>query len=459
MFCCTLPTTRADQMSAYQTKVDTYMQAEMAKRHIPGASVAVVRNGKVILAKGYGMADVEHSVPASADTVYELGSITKQFTAMAILMLVEEGKVALDEKITHYLPDLPTAWQGVTVRHLLTHTSGIKSYTSVHDLLKIWRNDYTHEEIIKLVSKDPLEFQPGARWEYSNTNYFLLGMLIEKVTGKSYGDFLAARIFTPLHMTTTRTNDLGDIIKNRARGYTWGNDTLRNADYTSMTWPFSAGVLVSTVRDLTKWDAALATEKLVKRSSLQQMWTPVKLNDGSTHPYGFGWAVEDYQGHKLLSHGGGIPGFTTNIARFVDDRLTVIVLTNTDSTDPGSMAKSIAGLAISALTPKAENPIEDKDSKTTQQLKSLLLSTLEDKADPNLFTPEMQAALFPDKIKQAAAQLKIFGPLKDLQLLSRTQENKRLTSRYRVIFGTAQFVCTCVTTDEGKVAGLLLQPD
>ncbi len=357
--CGAAMTAQADGTEADSARVDAYMRAEMAKRHVPGASVAVVRAGKVVLAKGYGLANVELNVPATPDTVYEMGSITKQFTATAIMMLVEEGKLALDEKITHYLPDLPTAWSGVTVRHLLTHTSGIKSYTSVPNLFSLWRNDYTHAQIIQLVSGDPLAFPPGEKWDYSNTGYFLLGMIIEKVSGKAYSDFLTERIFRPLQMTATRVNDWSAIIKNRAGGYTWRFGALHNADFTSMTWPFSAGVLVSTVRDMAKWDAALYTEKLLKRANLQQMWTPVKLNGGSTFPYGFGWDLEDYRKHKLISHGGGIPGFTSYIARFVDDKLTVIVLTNTDSADPDSMAHAIAGIYLPALAHSAAKPIKE----------------------------------------------------------------------------------------------------
>ena len=236
--------------------VDAFVQGLMQKRHIPGVSVAVVHDGSVVLEKGYGLANLELGVPATENTVYQLASVTKTFTATAVMMLVQEGKLALDDKITERLPDLPTAWQKVTIRHLLSHTSGIKSYTSVRDFHKTSRKDYAQRELLDLVAKEPLEFTPGEKWNYSNTGYFLLGMLIEKVGGKPYGEFMAERIFKPLNMAHTRANDLRAIIPNRAQGYEWNGKELRNGEYVSPSQPFAAGMLVSNVSDLVKWDAA-----------------------------------------------------------------------------------------------------------------------------------------------------------------------------------------------------------
>ena len=328
----------ATSSAAYEA-VDAYIQSHMSKRHIPGMSVAIVRDGKVARAKGYGLANVELSVPANDETVYQLASVTKTFTATAVMMLVEDGKLALDDKITSLLPDLPAAWKDVAVRHLLNHTSGIKSYTSVRDFMKTARKDYTHREIINLVAKEPLEFRPGEKWVYNNTGYFLLGMLIEKQTGKKYGEFLDEKIFKPLGMNHTRVNDLHAIIPGRAMGYTWDGKSLRNGEYVSPTQPFSAGAYVSTVNDLAKWDAALRTESLLKRSTLDQMWTPTKLTKGGHADYGFGWELSKVNGHRLCSHGGGIPGFATYLARFVDDNLTVVVLTNSDTGSSAAIAQ------------------------------------------------------------------------------------------------------------------------
>jgi CubicO group peptidase (beta-lactamase class C family) len=311
--------------------VDDYIKAKQEKEHIPSVSIAVIKDGKVIKKKSYGLANVEQATKATPSTVYQLASVTKQFTATAIMMLISEGKLSLDDKITSLLPDLPVTWSGVTVRHLLNHTSGIKSYTNTEIFGQTMRKDYTHKEIIDLVTKEPMEFAPGEQWHYNNTGYFLLGMLIEKITGKDYNAFLTERIFQPLGMTQTRVNKLSDIILNRAQGYSWEENTLRNGEYVSPTQPFAAGALVSTVNDMVKWDAGLSTEKLLTKSIQEQMWMPTKLNRGESATYGFGWVVHEMNGHRLIEHNGGIPGFSTQIARFVDDKLTVIVLTNLDN--------------------------------------------------------------------------------------------------------------------------------
>ncbi|HLK60919.1 MAG TPA: serine hydrolase domain-containing protein [Chthonomonadaceae bacterium] len=339
-------------------KVDDYIKRQMETRHIPGVSVAVVRAGKPILLRGYGLANVEANMPATKDTVYQLASVTKQFTATAVMILVQERKISLDAKITTYLSDLPTAWNQVTVRNLLTHTSGIKSYTNIPprpDLSTVLRKDRTPMELISTVAEEPLEFPPGERWDYSNTNFILLGVLIEKMSGKSYGDFLKERIFTPLGMTATRVNNLYDIIKNRAAGYSFKDGRLYNGEYVSPTGAFSAGALVTTVVDMTKWDAALYSDLILPQPVLQQMWRPTKLNNGSFANYGFGWSVDTYYDRKLIEHGGGIPGFSTQICRFVDDKLTIIVLTNLDTGDANTLAKGIASLYLPAFGMETRN--------------------------------------------------------------------------------------------------------
>jgi D-alanyl-D-alanine carboxypeptidase len=324
--------------------VDAYLQAEMEKLHIPGLSVAVVSDSKVVLARGYGLANVELSVPATPESVYKIGSITKPFTAAAIMMFAEEGKIGLDDAILQHLHDLPPAWSGITVRHLLTHTSGIKNFTNIANYPSIIRKDLAPGEIIELVLELPLDFRPGERFAYCNTGYTLLGMIIEKVAGKPYGEFMAERVFQPLQMTVTRLNDFRDIIPNRVSGYKWANNEneLWNCEFDSPTHLYASGGLVSSVLDMAKWDAALSTEALLKKSSLDQIWTPVRLNGGETSGYGFGWFLLEHGSRNVVQHSGGTLGFLTNISRFVDDRLTVIVLTNLDSGDPFALATGVA---------------------------------------------------------------------------------------------------------------------
>jgi CubicO group peptidase (beta-lactamase class C family) len=331
--------------------IDTYVEAQRKQQRLPGLAVAVVKTGKVVLAKGYGLANVEHNVPVKPETVFQSGSVGKQFTATAVMMLVDEGKLALDDKISKYLEDTPESWKDITVRHLLNHTSGVKNY-GPGDLN--YRRDYTEAELVKKAASFPLDFPPGEKWSYSNTGYVLLGVIIRKASGEFYGDFLRKRVFLPLGMETARIINEADIVPNRAAGYRLVKGELKNQEWVSPSLNTTAdGSLYFTVLDMAKWDAALYTEKLLKRSSLEQMWTPVKTTDGKSHPYGFGWQVHEEGGHKVLEHGGAWQGFMTAIVRYPDDKLTVIVLTNlaAPGVDPRKIAKGVAALYLPELAP------------------------------------------------------------------------------------------------------------
>ncbi|HEX7185988.1 MAG TPA: serine hydrolase [Thermoanaerobaculia bacterium] len=339
----------ASSASAQAGKVDDYIKAEMQRRNIPGLSVAVVRNGEIIQAKGYGLSNVELNVAATPETIYQSGSIGKQFTATLVMMLVEEGKLSLDDHIGKHIPDAPALWKDITVRHLLTHTSGLSN----HLYRKInLRQDYTEDELVKELAALPLDFQPGEKWNYSNPGYVMLGILIHKVTGKFYGDLLREKIFEPLGMTTTRIIDEADIIPNRADGYRLVEGELKNQNWVAPKLNTTAdGALYMTVFDLAKWDAALYSEKLLKRASFDRMWTPVKLKDGKTEPYGFGWMIGETRGHRVVQHGGEWQGFSSHITRYIDKKLTVIVLTNLVGVDTGSIVDGIAGLYDPELAP------------------------------------------------------------------------------------------------------------
>ncbi|HET9710231.1 MAG TPA: serine hydrolase domain-containing protein [Pyrinomonadaceae bacterium] len=327
--------------SSVETKIDEYIRAEMQAQQIPGLALAVIKDGKMVIARGYGLANVELQVPVKPETIFQSGSTGKQFTATAVMMLVEEGKLSLDDKITKYFTDGPEAWKNITVRHLLTHTSGMTDYPQDFDL----RRDYTEDELYQRIKPIPLAFQPGEKWSYSNLAYVMLGILIHKVSGKFYGDFLQERVFKPLEMTTARIISESDIVPNRAAGYRVVNGQLKNQNWVSPSLNTTAdGALYLTIYDMAKWDAALYTEKLLKTSSLAQMWTPVKLNDGKTHPYGFGWALAQVRGHRIIEHGGAWQGFKAQISRYVDDKLTVIVLANQIRTNQSKLAHGVAAL-------------------------------------------------------------------------------------------------------------------
>jgi CubicO group peptidase (beta-lactamase class C family) len=333
--------------------VDELVNSELRAQRIPGVALAVVRDGKIVKAAGYGMANVELSVPAKPESIFQTGSVGKQFTATAVMMLVEEGRVGLDDKISKYFSDSPPAWKDIAVGHLLTHTSGIPDYTEEKSGGGInMRADYTEEELVKKIAALPLDFQPGEKWSYSNSGYLILGVLIHHVSGEFYGDFLQHRVFQPLQMTSTRIISEAAIVPNRSAGYRLVKGELKNQEWVAPSLNTTAdGALYTNVLDLAKWDAALYTERLLKKSSFDQMWTPVKLNSGKTSPYGFGWRVTEVNGHRLLEHGGAWQGFTMHISRYVGDKLTVIVMTNLDSghSDPGKIAHGVAVLYVPAL--------------------------------------------------------------------------------------------------------------
>ncbi len=347
--------TATDSLSA---RVDHVVLAELERQKIPGISLGVMRDGRLIKAQGYGLANVELGVPVTPQSIFQTGSVGKQFTAAAVMMLVEEGRVGLDDSIAHYLPEAPSAWKGVTVRHLLTHTSGIADYGGEESTMGKgvldFRRDYTEDELVRIFAAMPLDFAPGERWFYSNTGYVLLGVLIHRVTGKFYGDFLQERIFKPLGMTSTRIISESDIVPHRSSGYLLVKGQLKNQNWVSPSLNTTAdGALYTNVLDLAKWDAVLYGERLLKRASLAQMWTPVKLNSAETYPYGFGWRIAVVNGHRLLKHGGAWQGFTMSISRYVDDRLTIVVFTNLDedNSNPEQVAARVAALYIPALGP------------------------------------------------------------------------------------------------------------
>jgi len=333
---------RADQ-------IDEYIQSEMQRQHIPGLSLAVVKAGQVVKAGAYGLANVELNVPATTETVYQIQSVTKQFTATAIMMLVEEGKVKLDAKVGEYLSGTPESWKDITVRNLLTHTSGIKDF--INEPTANLRLDVTEEEVLRATAQRPLNFAPGEKYAYSNTNYHLLAMIIRKITGLGYGEYLRQRIFGPLGMAHTKLVNLSEITPGRASGYLWQNDMLRNGVFIAPSiLAYGGGGIRSTVLDMAKWDAALYTEKLLKRSSLEQTWRGTKLNNGKVSGYGFGWGVGEVNGHRLLSHtGSNSTGFSSVISRFVDDKVTVIMLSNRGGADLTPMATKVAGFYIPEL--------------------------------------------------------------------------------------------------------------
>lgn len=336
------PTDEAIAAAADKLAVEALSQPGAA-----GLSVAIARNGKVILSKGYGLAEVEHDAGADGNTMFRIGSITKQFTAAAIMRLFEQGKIGLDDPIIKHLPGYNTQGRQITVRHLLTHTSGIKSYTEIKRVMVDEpEREFTHQEMLDMVQNEPLAFEPGTKSAYSNTGYYLLGMIIENISGKDYCEYLQAEFFGPLGLTRTRCDSNFEVIKGRAQGYALAGEKLVNDRGLAPGTPFAAGVLLASAHDLVVWADALATGKVVSPASYKLMCTPFKLVGGGANDYGFGLIIDSFEGHARIQHGGDIFGFNSMLARFPDDGVTVAVISNSRAISSTRVANGLSREAL-----------------------------------------------------------------------------------------------------------------
>jgi CubicO group peptidase (beta-lactamase class C family) len=319
-------------------QVDELINAYMKMDKFTG-SILIAKDGKILVSKGYGMANRELDVINTPQTKFRLGSVTKQFTALAIMQLQERGLLNVNDPIKKYIPDYPSG-DKITIHHLLTHTSGIPNLTDFPDFTETMMIPSPVEKTIERFKNKPLEFEPGEKFSYSNSGYVLLGYLIEKISGKSYESFLNENIFQPLNMTNTGYDHNSTILKNRASGYSLDKDELINAPYIDMSLPIGGGALYSTVEDLYLWDRALYTEKLVSKASLEKMFTPFKED------YGYGWTITELFKRKRISHSGGINGFSCNISRYVNDDACIIVLSNFEYAPVGQIGKDLAAIVF-----------------------------------------------------------------------------------------------------------------
>jgi len=352
--------------------VDRYVESEMARQGIPGLTLGVYRDGQAILMKGYGFSNIEHDVPATPDTVMQSGSVGKTFTATLVMMLVEQGKLSLDDSVRSHLAGLPQTWQAITIAHLLSHTSGIADYDgdelTGRDGPFDLRRDFTEEELVQKVSKLPLEADPGKVWDYRNANYLLLGAVIRSVTGRFHGDVLQEDIFERLEMTSSRVISDQEIVPNRAAGYNRKEGKLYNQEWVSPTFNSTAdGTLYLTVRDIEKWDHALCTASLVSPTSMAKMWTPYPV-DGvvPAEGYGFGWFVHSHPSGPVIEHDGAWQGFTSYFARYLGTGLTIAVFTNlhADHSRPDHIGQGVAQLVDAGL---ARPEAASSDSEATDR--------------------------------------------------------------------------------------------
>ncbi|CAF4342775.1 unnamed protein product, partial [Rotaria sp. Silwood2] len=316
--------------------IDDYIRTEMKKQKIPGLSLAIIRNDHIVYGQGYGYSNIEHKVSVKLETMFQSGSMGKQFTAMAIMILVERGEIELDSLIKEYIEDIPKEWKHITVRHLLTHTA---------------------DDMFELIKTIPLDFKPGKQFVYSNLGYIMLGTLIREVTGEFYGDFLQKNIFEPLGMKTARIISESDIVLNRASGYALVDDKFKNQEWVSPSLnTFADGALYLNIYDIVKWETGLNSKKILKdKASFDQMWSPVRLNDNTTYPYGFGWELDEtVSGMHVVKHGGTWQGFESYIIRVLDVKVTVVIFANVDVADVEEIASNVLEMFDSQLALKSD---------------------------------------------------------------------------------------------------------
>jgi CubicO group peptidase (beta-lactamase class C family) len=405
---------------AYSTAaIDRYLETEMRRQNIPGISLAVVKNGKSLYVKSYGVATLELEVPTKPQTVFQIGSIGKQFTAVAVMMLANEHKLDLDDPLSKYLPEVPAGWGKVTLRLMLNHQSGIPQLTTPERQLLDLVHDYTDLELIQLAAGQPLDFEPGTDVSYSDTGYMLLGFVINRVAGMFYGDFLQQRVFAPLGMQQTRIISDKDIVLNRASGYEKAESgALYNQSYVSPALNRTAdGSLYSTVLDLIKWDRALYGDGVLPQAQLERMWRidPHRNGQLPLYHYGYGWENNRLRDHRLVEYDGNWQGFQAVMSRYVDKKLTIILLTNLSLCRTLRLGHTVAGLIDPDLKPYLES-IPDPDPGKTVEFRAFLDKVMRDGADPDRLSAAARARMLPAAMNTLRRDLRERGPILKLTL-------------------------------------------
>jgi len=398
IFLCISGTTFAQKPEASPMEaIDKFIEAQMRKQLIPGLSLAVVKDGKLLLTRGYGMADVELNAAATPETVYQIQSITKMFVASAMMMLQREGKLSLDDELSKHLEGVPETWKGITIRRILNHTSGIKDY--INEPFASLRIDISDEEVLKQTAQRPLNFQPGEKYSYCNTGYLLAGMIIRKATGLSYGEFLQKRIFEPLGMSQTRIQDIDAIIPKRASGYRLVDGKLVGGDFVAQSvLSYPGGGILSTALDMAKFDEMWQNGKIIDDSMRTEMWTTGTLNDGSRTGYGLGFGIGDLRGWRQITHSGGhITGFASRYSIYPQQRLSVIVLSNRNEANTDVIAQGVAGRIDEALMPSGMmKEIPETDAKVAERLVKAVIDLAGEARDEQLCAAPLRKAITPE---------------------------------------------------------------
>ncbi len=433
--------------------VDSLVNSELQKQNIPGLSVVVVRDGKIDYVKGYGLANIEHKVAVKPETIFQAGSIGKQFTSFAVMLLVQDGKMSLDDKLTKFFPDAPAGWDSITIKNMLNHTSGFGEYTNDFNY---WVN-YTEDSLYQEFKKRPLLFKAGEKQRYSNMAYATLGVIISKVAGKFYGDFLKERVFLQLGMTTARIISEEDIVPNRAGGYRLVNGVLKNQEWVSPTINTMAdGSLYVTALDMAKWEAGLNAGKLLKKEFYDMMWAPAKLNDGTFENYGFGWSIDSANGKRILEHNGSWQGFESTIKRYPEKELAVIVFANLKRASTYKIATRILRLYHPELSIAGAKTIKDTEPTVTSLVNNLITKSIDKSLIADLFTPELGKEMTDSaELARNSNHLKARGKFIKPELLARKElADGAREYIYRLLFSKEDLELTIKFTKENKIADL-----
>lgn len=426
--------------------IDRYVQTQLERQHLPALSLAIVRGDRVVKIGGYGFADLEHRVPATVDTVYEIGSVTKQFTSMAVMLLGEQGRLSIDDPLGKHLTNIPETWKPVTLRQLLSHTSGIPDYEEVMGY-DSYRLAMTPEQVFAYVSAKPLDFPSGTQWRYSNTGYFLLTQIIEKVGGGKYIDFVTRNILVPAGMTHTRSSEPGDLIPNRAAGYDHLH-ALRNRDAMQPSATGGAGMLVSTVSDMVRWAAVVRKKAILNSGSYALMFADAPLTDGSRSGYGLGWFVSRMRDHRALAHSGGTAGFSCNFLYLPDDDVTIIVLTNSGTANPQSITDHLARRLVPGLR---YTTIPDERPEVARLLLDYFSHRVAAEPYLSAFTPEFAKVVAPYWSASLDYYKSLGAPL-GVELVERIPDEQAF--RYRVRYHDTARLVRVKLDASGKVSEL-----
>jgi len=371
------------------SKIDALISSNYTKTN-PGVSVLIAENGKAIYRKAFGKSNLELNTTMSSENVFQIGSLTKQFTAVSILMLLEQGKLNLDDRIETYITDFPIRGKKITIHQLLNHTSGIKNNTPIGDKGYLSRKDMSSIELTNYIKNNPLDFEPGSKFKYSNAGYILLGRIVEIISGVSYKEFIENNIFKKLNMSSSSYGSMKTIIKKRANGYQFKQNKFVNADYMSLTLPFSAGAIMTTVDDLLAWHNALQNFTLIKKESLQKAMSPSILNNGKKIPYGYGWRFANLKGSSVIAHTGSTKGFTSTAMFFPKENIYMVILTNCNCKNILDVNKSIANLILkkSIVSPQV------KTVKIASEILQKYIGTYEVKPTVNITISYKNNSLF-----------------------------------------------------------------